>query len=263
MMNMERTVSRDWGLNIVRMNDHNLAMNLKTSFAVVFLSSLLALVGCQSTAPKSEAPGAQNWPTLETEFPGQAGAWRVDPAASSVRIYVFRDGAGAKFGHNHVLSVPRFEGYVLLPSDNARQAHFDLRVPLTELVVDDPALRATTGGGFSGERSASDIDGTRVNMLGPKVLDAEKFPLMRLRSLRVEGDWPVLAAEVEITLHGVTRSQPVLLHVERDEKQLKARGEFVLRQSDYGITPFSALGGIMKVADAVAVSFEVTASKQR
>jgi hypothetical protein len=31
------------------------------------------------------------------------------------------------------------------------------------------------------------------------------------------------------------------------------------RQSDYGVTPFSALGGLMKVQDSVAITFELVA----
>ena len=247
------------------MNDHNHAMNKFLRLTGGCLAALLMLAACQSSAPAPESlvTGELEWPPLRAAFPPTAGPiYAVDPAASDVRIYVYRAGTAARLGHNHILSAPRFEGIVQLSSEEARDARFELRVPLAELVIDDPALRAATGGGFAGERSASDIPGTRANMLGPKVLDAQNFPLMRLRSLKVEGDWPVLVAEVEITLRGVTKVQPVLLRVERGDDKLTVRGEFALRTSDYGITPFSALGGIMKVGDAVAVSFEVIASRQ-
>lgn len=233
-------------------------MNLHRWVAAAALGLLLP--ACQSAAPKPGADTTATWPDLQTGMASASGAvYSIDPAASDARIYVFRDGAAARLGHNHVLRVTRFEGYVNLPSDDPRQARFDLRVPLDQLTMDEPALRRETGGGFAGERSAADIEGTRRNMLGAQVLDAAQFPQMRLRSLRVEGDWPVLAAEVEITLHGVTQKQTLMLHVERSDALIKASGQFALRQSDYGIKPFSALGGIMKVADAVAVSFEITA----
>ena len=35
----------------------------------------------------------------------------LNPALSEVRIYAFRAGKAAKFGHNHVLSAPAFEGF--------------------------------------------------------------------------------------------------------------------------------------------------------
>lgn len=255
------TVSPQPPLNIVRMNDHNHAMKALVR-RVLLLSSVLALAACQTAAPLP-APALnadQRWPPLRAAFADGAGPlYVVDPIASNVHIYVYRDGAAARYGHNHILSVPRFEGYVQLLSEKVRDARFELRVPLAELVIDDPALRAATGGSFAGERSAGDIEGTRANMLGPKLLDAEKFPQMRLRSLKLEGDWPLPVADVEITLRGVTRTQPVLLRVERGEDKLTVRGEFVLRQTDYGITPFSALGGLMRVADPLAVEFMLIA----
>lgn len=261
---MQDTVSRQPVLNIVRMNDHNRSMKTDMTRCLL-IAATLALAACQAPAP-APVPlltADQKWPPLRAAFPDGAGPlYAVDPAASDVRIHVYRAGAAARLGHNHILSVPRFEGYVQLSSENVRDARFELRVPLADLVIDDPALRAATGGGFAGERSVGDIEGTRANMLGPKLLDADNHPQMRLRSVKLEGDWPLPVADVEITLRGVTRTQPVLLRVERSENKLSVRGEFVLRQTDYGITPFSALGGLMKVGDAVAVSFEVTASRQ-
>jgi polyisoprenoid-binding protein YceI len=90
-------------------------------------------------------------------------------------------------------------------------------------------------------------------------LQADQFPLVRLRSLAIEGDWPLLVAQVEVTLHGVSRTQAVPLQVERSAALLKVSGAFTLRQSDFGVTPFSALGGLMKVQDAVAISFNLIA----
>ncbi len=224
---------------------------------------LPALVACQTAAPQPVAAVPEAAADLRAEYQAlvQSGTvYAVDAAASKVRIYVFRAGAAARLGHNHVLTVSRFEGYVAVPSDQAADARFELRVPLSELVVDDSSARRETGGSFSGERSADDIAGTRKNMLGERGLQADQFPVMRLRSVAIEGDWPVLVAQVELTLHGVTRTHAVMLHVERDAARLKVDGAFTLRQSDFGVTPFSALGGLMKVQDAVAISFSLIAA---
>jgi polyisoprenoid-binding protein YceI len=227
---------------------------MKPNPLILLLS--LALAACQTTAlqPGGTVASTAALPELQSEYRdlAKSGAvYAVDPAASRVRIYAFRAGAAAKLGHNHVLSAPHFEGYVSLPSEQAADARFELRVPLADLTVDDTATRNDIGGHFAGERSAADIEGTKANMLGARGFQADQFPLVRLRSTSIEGDWPILIAQVEVTLHGVTRAQPVLLKVERSDKQLKASGTLLLRQSDFGVTPFSALGGLMKVQDAV------------
>src|SRR3546814_13212511 len=80
---------------------------------------------------------------------------------------------------------------------------------------DLPELRAATGDAFAGERSPSDIAGTQHNMLGPKGLDASRFPDVRVHSTAIAGDWPMLVATIEITRHGVTRAMTVPLTVDR------------------------------------------------
>ena len=185
--------------------------------------------------------------------------YTVDPAASKVRLYAFRGGKAARMGHNHVFDAPRFEGYLSLPGDDPTQAQFELAFRLDELTVDAPALRAETGGNFSGERSESDIAGTLRNLLSARVMDAANHPLVTLRSVRIEGDWPLLVARVAVTMHGTTREQDVLLQVAREAGALRVRGEFVLRQSDYGIVPLSILGGQVAVQDPVAVRFDLAA----
>lgn len=189
---------------------------------------------------------------------GEGTVYALDPAVSKVRIYVFRGGAAARAGHNHVFAASTFEGNAYVHPSGVSKSRFDVRVRLDQLLVDDPAWRTETGGAFVGERSAADIEGTLRNMLGARGLDAQQFPVMRLKSVSIAGDWPLLMAETAITLRNVTLSQNVLLTVRSDASQLTASGTMVIRQSDFGIAPFTVLGGLLAVQDAVAVSFELT-----
>lgn len=225
---------------------------------------LLLVAACQGPAPRQDV--SEVLPELQAEYRELARTshiYTVAAEASKVRIYVFRGGTAARLGHNHVLSAPRFEGYVSLPSEQVTDASFELRMPLADLVVDDSTIRAETGGNFSSPRSASDIEGTRRNMLGEKGFDAERYPLVRLRSGAIEGEWPFLTAQVEVTLHGVTRVLPVKLRADRQASRMKISGALTLKQSDFGITPFSALGGLMAVQDEVIVTFDLTAKPAR
>jgi hypothetical protein len=43
---------------------------------------------------------------------------------------------------------------------------------------------------------------------------------------------------------------------------IRASGEFTLRQTDYGIQPFSAIGGAMKVKDELKFCFEMVVRKK-
>ncbi|MDC6171411.1 hypothetical protein PO768_28790, partial [Paucibacter sp. XJ19-41] len=120
----------------------------------------LWLAGC-AAPPTEPAPPVQD---LEPRFAalraGQGGRlYRIESAGSAVRIYVFRAGRAARLGHNHVLAAPRFEAWLLWP-DTLAEARFELLLRLADMQLDDPALRAATGGGFAGPLSAEAVAAT-------------------------------------------------------------------------------------------------------
>lgn len=225
-------------------------------FAGVLLTGLL-LVAC--AAPPLDRP----LPATAAIAADQAGTrYALDAAQSAVRIHVFRAGRAAHLGHNHVLSVPRLRGLLLVPEgDKAAGARFELSFRLDELVVDEPALRTGLGPGWASLMSAEAIAATRLNMLGEGNLQAERFPDVQLRSRLIAGEWPKLVAELEIELHGQRRLQLLPLQAEMAAGRIKASGSLVLRQSDFGIAPFSVMGGLLAVRDELLIEFELVANR--
>jgi hypothetical protein len=176
-----------------------------------------------------------------------------------VRIHVFRAGRAARLGHNHVLAVPRLQGWAWLPGQGLDGAAFALQFRLDELALDPPELRAALGPGWATPLPPQAVAATRANMLGEGNLQAQRHPQVRLRSLQLAGELPKLAVELETELHGQRRRQWLPLQVQVDGARLDARGSLVLRQSDFGIEPFSVLGGLLAVRDELLVEFELVA----
>lgn len=227
-----------------------------------------ALMGCSSTPSAVSAPGltprAVAEPALRPEdlvakyrALGAVGGqvFVLDPERSAVRIYVFRGGKAAQYGHNHVLSAPAFQGFFHLASGGALESAFDLAFRLDQLVVDLPEHRAATGGSFATEVSASATESTRDNMLGEFGLQAAQYPWVRIRSLQIAGESPRFAALVEVELHGQTREIWVPLQVTGLPGQVLVQGATVLRQTEFGVKPFSVLGGLLSVQDPLVVEF--------
>lgn len=177
-----------------------------------------------------------------------------DPAASSVRIYAFRDGRAARLGHNHVLTAPKLRGRACV-GEPLTATRFDLVLRLDELALDDPAVRATLGPAFASVLSPEAIAGTREHLLGEDGLQADRFPEVRVRAVHVAGEWPRVAADVAVTLHGRTREMPVPLAVRRVDGRLEVQGSLALRQTDFGVRPYSVAGGLLAVRDEVVVEF--------
>ncbi|MGM9484724.1 YceI family protein [Roseateles sp. NT4] len=163
---------------------------------------------------------------------------------NALRILVFRGGTAARLGHNHVLRAADLR--VQWPA-----AGPVLSFRLDALDIDPAALRAGLGPAFSSAVDDEARAGTRGNLL--KALDVAAHPEVVVRTLQQVGEGGRRAVEAEITLHGVARKQWFVVEVEGQ----RARGEVVVRQSDFGIQPFTVLGGLLAVQDALVVQFEL------
>ena len=170
----------------------------------------------------------------------------AEPAGgSALQVLVFRGGTAARLGHNHVLRAAGLR--VDWPA-----AGPVLAFRLDALEIDPPALRAGLGPAFASAVDDEARAGTRANLL--KALDAAAHPEVVVRTLQQFGEGPRRAVEAEISLHGVTRRQWFVVDVDGRH----ARGEVVIRQSDFGIQPFAVLGGLLAVQDALVVQFELS-----
>jgi polyisoprenoid-binding protein YceI len=179
---------------------------------------------------------------------------------SLLTILVYRAGTLASLGHNHVIASHQLSGTVYLPADPARGS-FELHLPVDSLTVDEPALRARQAGSdFSADVPDSAREGTRHNMLGEALLDAAQFPDIALASLALSVRGPgELSARVQSTVRTQVRSFSVPLHYQVAGGTLTGSAEFALRQSDLGLTPFSALLGALQVQDEMHISLQLTA----
>ena len=217
------------------------------------LALALALAGC-ATPPRQPvtAPITQAAPDTATWYLAAQAAgtpvYRIDADASLVTIFVHRGGPMARFGHDHIVASHTLSGYAA-PSANRA----DLRLRLDEMTVDEPALRRAAG--LATDPDADAIAGTRTNML-TRVLDAEHYPEVLLHAER-EGEQLRLA----VTLHGQTRNYLVPATVVEDAASVTASGALTLRQTDFGVTPMSVMGGAIVVEDALDLQFSLVARR--
>lgn len=204
-------------------------------------------------------------PDPETKYtdlrPAGGTLYRLEPTISTVRIYAFRGGKAALMGHNHVLSAPNFSGYFHESPDRPHASRFDIVFRLDQLVFDKEEDRLAVGGAFSKPLTDEAIAATRSNMLGERYFQAEQFPEIRLQSLQIVGEAPKFAARVAIELHGQTRQTWIPLTVTGLPDTLQVEGAWVLKQSDFGVTPFSILGGLLTIQDEVLIEFVLKGHK--
>jgi polyisoprenoid-binding protein YceI len=228
-------------------------------YATQALASLaLSLAGCQNT-PVKQGSAAPTGELRSTPAPDSVH-YSVDAQHSEVEFLVYKAGSLAAFGHNHTVEAREFSGDVHL-APAFKDSMFSLKLPVKDFAVDRAEARAAAGEDFKSKPSANDIKGTTEHMLGADSLDAEKYPDVTIQSVSVSGEAAKAEMTVRITLHGTARDIKVPLSVSRAGDDLTAAGDFELRQSEFGIKPYSALGGALQVADAFKVHFKILCRK--
>jgi|HigsolmetaAR202D_1030399.scaffolds.fasta_scaffold00074_31 polyisoprenoid-binding protein YceI len=223
--------------------------------AAVLLAACVALTGCPTTGIRPPSPVEPPPAVAPPDLRGTA-VFEVDSSASTVHIQVFRGGALARLGHNHVVTSKHVSGRVWIHASLQRSG-FELEVPVADLIVDDPDARAAAGPEFASEIAPKDRDGTRQNMLRAEVLDAERHPTIKLRSVHVAGSADRPQVTTRITIKGVARDVVVPATVRIENDLLTATGEFDIRQTDFGMKPFSVGLGALEVQDRLHIAFEI------
>ena len=202
-----------------------------------------------AAAPPAEFPEGYYLEALAQGKP----VFRVDSRESLVVIEVRRSGSLARLGHDHVVASHEVGGYVAPDEGRA-----DLYVQLERLEVDEAALRAEAG--FDTQPTESDIEGTRANML-VRVLEADKFPFALIRVGGADASRGEATMSIAITLHGSTRTLQAPARIDADADKIEVTGRLSLDQTDFGITPYSVLGGTIAVRNGVDLRFRIRARR--
>jgi polyisoprenoid-binding protein YceI len=165
---------------------------------------------------------------------------RLAPPAAECRVLTYREGLLASFGHDLELAVTRFDVRVD-PETRRADASFDaasLRV-----------VRALRGG-VELPNALSDADRRTIeDAVRKDVLETTRFPEIRYRTTRVREVENGFEVAGKLALHGKERD--VTLPIRRVGDRWV--GSVTLVQPDFGIRPYSAFLGAMKVKPDVIV----------
>jgi hypothetical protein len=162
------------------------------------------------------------------------------PRQSAITIKVFKSGLFSGFAHDHVILAP------------IARIEIDTQRPSAEITVITKEMKVT-------DPDVSDKDRAEIQstMLGPKVLDQEKFPEIHFKSTRIEQTAPEhYRVTGTLELHGARQEMAFDVVANADHYHGSTR----LKQSDFGIKPISLFGGSVKVKDQLELEFDVYAS---
>jgi polyisoprenoid-binding protein YceI len=149
-------------------------------------------------------------------------------------------------GHAHVIEARGFTGEVVYYPGRPSSSHLDITVSTDRLEVLSPPDTAEI-------RKVTESMRT-------KVLRTDEYPEIRLVSRQVIPSADGFHIIGAMTLVGQTREVPIDVVARIGLDTLEAASTFAIKQTDFGITPFSGgPGGAVKVADRVTFDIRAVA----
>jgi polyisoprenoid-binding protein YceI len=189
----------------------------------------------------------------------RAGTYSLGPANGQLILKTGRTGLGRRAGHDLTIEITQWEATATVdPADPAASS-----VTVT-VDVDSFAVREGAGG----VKPLTDGDRAEIKRtLQREILHTDRHPSITFQSTQVTGTPESFAIEGELTILDQTR--PVTVRGSAQDggaddgggaeggAGARLRGGATVVQSQFGIKPYSAFFGALKLADEVEIGFEL------
>lgn len=174
----------------------------------------------------------------------QSGRHQFGPGEGRITLRTSRDGLVAQAGHDLAIDASRWSGELVVGADLAPES-LAVTVDLGALVVRD---------GTGGIKPLTDRDKREIAVTARRILGADRYPeaTFTATSFEPSGDGGTIAG----TLALAGQSRPQQLAVSQTSLG-HYRATATVKQTDFGIKPYSAFLGSLKVSDAIKVEVDL------
>jgi polyisoprenoid-binding protein YceI len=172
----------------------------------------------------------------------QPGTYELGPKDGTLSVRTGKGGAASKAGHNLLISVDRWGAGVELAADPA-QSVLELNADSTSFTVQEgtggmKSLGADDKEGIAQTINEEVLKGTPISFRSTAVRPDGEGKLHVTGDLELAGGINLIAFDIEISDDG------------------RVTGSAGITQTGWGMKPYSALFGTLKVADEVQVSID-------
>jgi polyisoprenoid-binding protein YceI len=226
-------------------------MNKHHRNAIAILIALAVCLGFSPAATRSariiDSDSVNSGPGPGFSSP-EVRRYRIDAGQSSFMVHAFVGGLLSGFGHNHNIAIKDISGETQFTDGAVVPASLRMKIRADSLTVTD---------------KVSDSDRQTIEKtMREQVLETGKYPEITFNSTTIEvtknsdtqyqgNIWG------DLTLHGVTHNVFIKAQLTFDQKTVRARGEFSLKMTEYGIKPPSVAGGTITVKDTLKFNFNI------
>lgn len=175
------------------------------------------------------------------------GSYRLGPRAGTLLLRTGRTGLGRRAGHDLTIEATRWEADAVVNAEDPSQSSVMLTIE-----VDSLEVREGTGG----LKPLTDSDRADIKAtIGEKILRIADHPAITFSSSQVTGTGDAFQISGHLTIMGQARPVTVFGGIDAG----RIRGHATITQSQWGIKPYSAFAGALRLADNVTVEFDLAA----
>ncbi|MCE5289386.1 MAG: YceI family protein [Nocardiaceae bacterium] len=177
--------------------------------------------------------------------------WHLSESDGELLVHTGVASRAARMGHRLALTMTAWRATVALTDGEPSTADLRIDIGSLEVLRSEGGVKALSG---------HEVKIIRRNAL--KSLGVKRFPHIRFRADDIartgEG---VYRAAGTLEIHGKHRDRAVEFRIADIGDSWRLSGHAEVRQTDFGINPFSLLGGALKVEDAVTITVDVRRAK--
>jgi polyisoprenoid-binding protein YceI len=179
--------------------------------------------------------------------------YRIDTRKSLFTLHPFATGVAAALSHGLTIAIRDFTGELRFVPGTLQDASIHMKIKTDSLSVNDDMK----------ESDRREVERT----IREQVLRASEHPEIEFKSAAIKANMTTanqcrLDVTGYLTLNGAVRAHSFDAQVVFGSDSLRANGQFVAKQSDYGIPLISAAGGMIKVRDEVKFHFYIVALQE-
>ncbi|MGQ0793276.1 MAG: YceI family protein [Deltaproteobacteria bacterium] len=174
--------------------------------------------------------------------------YKLDAKRSRFTVQAFAGGMLSAFGHNPIFKIAEFTGEAGFSADAPEASSIRIVIMTDSLSLADNMS----------EKDRKDIESS----MRTQVIETSRYPEVVFQSVgvtatKIANGWYRVIIDGELSLHGVTNKERVDTQMRVLPEGFRTSGEFMLKQSNYRIKPFSAAMGAVKVKDELKFTFDI------
>ncbi|SDQ50777.1 YceI family protein [Thermostaphylospora chromogena] len=180
-----------------------------------------------------------------------AGRYTFGSQTGRLVVETTRSGLGAKAGHDLTIEVTRWRGEAVIDAVDPATARVTVEIDADSLEVRE---------GIGGIKPLTPSDRAEIKkIIQGRILHTDRYKTIVFRAARVEGTPQAFQIQGDLTIADTTGPVTVRGGVTGD----RMTGSATVIQSRWGIKPYSAFFGALKLNDEVEIRFDVALTPER